>query len=153
MQTGWIVSGAYTNLALTAKEDDGAVYLAPKSDDPYQRWVLANPIDGNCFVMYNARSKKVIYYTGGNGAELRMGFLDDPAIQGNGAFWSWGGMEGWGAKALQWYGDSGQNVDAGAQAPNQGPLHTRGWRDGDQRSLTWNFVPDPGVERGSKRAA
>ena len=77
-------------------------------------------------------------YPGGNESELQL-VPSQPEPVGDNAYFSWGTTESWGARALQWWGDSGQNVDAGINAPNPGPLRTRGWRHGHQRELTWTI--------------
>ncbi|MGW7002334.1 hypothetical protein ACWGCW_05775 [Streptomyces sp. NPDC054933] len=48
-----------------------------------------------------------------------------------------------GANALQSFWDSGQNVDAKSpdgDSPRTDAVHTRGWRHGYQRELTWNAI-------------
>ncbi|MFJ9847469.1 hypothetical protein ACIRYZ_45035 [Kitasatospora sp. NPDC101155] len=81
-------------------------------------------------------------YTGGNQGSVVMEDSGTSSLGPNGELWSWGGREDWGAYALQSFWDSGQNVDAkdGFDNPRTDPVHTRGWRHGNQRELTWNAV-------------
>lgn len=142
-RTVYIANGKYPDYVLGVKGDEGdtSVWLFKKEDAA---------TDGNCywiqlggdeqFILFNVGTGRVMAYEGGNGGPLVMQEIRTPAP--NSQAFSWGGIERWGARALQAFIDSGQNVDArGDNGPQTGPLHTRGWRDGDQMELTWNAVP------------
>jgi hypothetical protein len=122
-------------------EGDTSVWLFKKEDaatDGSCYWIQ---LGGNeQFILFNVGTWRVMAYEGGNGGPLVMQEIRTPAP--NSQAFSWGGTERWGARALQPFIDSGQNVDTrGDNGPQTGPLHTRGWRDGDQMELTWNAVP------------
>ncbi|MFH8388001.1 hypothetical protein ACH4E7_45245 [Kitasatospora sp. NPDC018058] len=139
-----IESGPYQDYALCASPADNWVWLEhidPKNPDPFCTWFrFGNPSQ---FMLYNPAKKQVMAYTGGNEGAVVMENRNTSPLGPNGELWSWGGQEAWGASALQSFWDSGQNVDAknGFDQPRTDAVHTRGWRHGHQRELTWNEVP------------
>ncbi|MGZ4550713.1 MAG: hypothetical protein ACXVF0_14430 [Blastococcus sp.] len=139
--TVYISNGRYPDYILGAKPDDTSLWLFIKAEslnNPYCHWLQFG--DEGHFILYNLGKAMVMAYEGGNGGPLVMEDLAFPAP--NAQAFSWGGGESWGARALQAFIDSGQNVDArGDKGPQTGALHTRGWRDGDQMELTWNANP------------
>lgn len=139
----FVANGRYPDSILEARPGDDSVWLSIKGDskdNPFCYWIQFG--DDTKFILYNIGKGMVMAYDGGNAQALAMQPVSIPAP--NSQNFSWGGWESWGARALQAYIDSGQNVDArGDKGPATGPLHTRGWRDGDQMELTWNLVAPP----------
>jgi hypothetical protein len=135
-ETFRIISGAYEGYSLSYKEGDDNVYVKPNNEAGFkQHWFVLGSQDQFFLITDDNR---YLTFGGGNQGPLR---LDRNAAGGNYSLFSWGSQEGWGARALQCFADSGQNVDAGVGEPNKGPLTTRGWRHGNQKELTWNQVP------------
>jgi len=141
--TVYIANGKYPAYVLGVKGQAGdkSVWLIPRGEaegNAYCYWLQFG--DDGRFILYNVGLGLVMAYEGGNQGPLVMQEVRSPAP--NSQAFSWGGVEEWGARALQAFVDSGQNVDAkGGDGPQTGPLHTRGWRHGDQMELTWNAVP------------
>lgn len=135
-----IESGAFPGYVLCASANDESVWLKPKDPtNAYCLWKRLGP--SSEFSLYNAAKDQYMSYTGGNEGAVVMEDQDTSPLGPNGQLWSWGGQEDWGAAALQSFWDSGQNVDAkspdGWNIPRTDPVHTRGWRHGFQRELTW----------------
>ncbi|MEU9448693.1 hypothetical protein [Streptomyces sp. NPDC048277] len=136
-----IVNGNWPDRMLCASQWDDSVWLQQNNPtNPYCQWEQVG--DKSKFVLYNPQKRKVMAYEGGDAGPVVMENLSYP-LRNQQAF-SWGNREDWGAYALQSYLDSGQNVDA--KDPNSDnartdAVHTRGWRHGHQRELTWNTVP------------
>lgn len=131
----YVMNGLWPDHMLCADIDDNTVRLSVDKTNEACEWL---PFGSGSFVLYNPKYGKVITYAGGNAGPLVLDNLLYPST--NSELWSLAGAESWGSSALQWYGDQGQNVDAGIGSPTTGPVHTRGWRDGNQMQLTWNFV-------------
>jgi hypothetical protein len=140
--TVMIESGAFHGYVLCASANDESVWLkAINTSDPYCKWKVFGP--SSEFTLYNAAKDQVMAYTGGNQGAVVMEDQGTSPLGANGELWSWGGQEDWGASALQSFWDSGQNVDAMAtdgDYARQDAVHTRGWRHGNQRELTWNAI-------------
>ncbi|MET8627839.1 hypothetical protein ABZW30_29545 [Kitasatospora sp. NPDC004669] len=141
-----IQSAGFRGYELCASPDDQSVYLKPI--DTHNRYCAWQQIaSGPATVLQNVgKDQQVMAYTGGNQGAVVMedAKTDDNGNTPNTELWSWGGEEGWGGFALQSFSDSGQNVDAkdpNKDAPRTDAVHTRGWRHGNQRELTWNAVP------------
>jgi hypothetical protein len=136
-----ITNGNWSDHMLCASQWDDSVWLQVNNGaNPYCQWEQVG--DNGKFALYNPQKHKVMAYEGGNEQPLAMEDVKYPTP--NQQYFSWGGREDWGASALQSYLDSGQNVDA--KDPNSDnartdAVHTRGWRHGHQRELTWNAVP------------
>ncbi|WP_331730249.1 hypothetical protein OHV05_36045 (plasmid) [Kitasatospora sp. NBC_00070] len=138
-----IMSGAFSGYALCASPTDDWVWLKKvdaANPDAFCLWKVIGA--SSQFTLYNPAKDEVMAYTGGNEGVVVMEDSGTSRLGANGELWSWGGQEGWGASALQSFWDSGQNVDAkdGFNNPRTDPVHTRGWRHGSQRELTWNAV-------------
>ncbi|WP_327064476.1 GDSL-type esterase/lipase family protein [Kitasatospora sp. NBC_01302] len=129
----YIMNGNWSDQLLCAAAD-GTLRLSTDKTNLGCEWLRFG--SDNEFLLYNPEFGRAVGYTGGNQGLLNLQPLAYPT-QGGQEF-SFGGWESWGARALQWFGDSGQNVDAGIDSPTAGPVHTRGWRNGNQRQLTWN---------------
>ncbi|MFI9275312.1 hypothetical protein ACIGXM_32070 [Kitasatospora sp. NPDC052896] len=140
----WIENGAFNGSVLCASAYDQSVWLQSTSaavGNPYCEWMQMGP--DSQFSLLNVGKYQVMAYTGGNEGAVVMEQPGTSSLGSNAEQWSWGGEESWGAYALQSYYDSGQNVDAMSPAgdfPRTDPVHTRGWRHGYQRELTWNKV-------------
>ncbi|GAA5024098.1 hypothetical protein [Kitasatospora paranensis] len=139
-----IQSGAFRDYKLCAGPTDQLVRLRPVNvTDPFCEWKQFG--DNSRFTLYNAAKDQVMAYTGGNEGVVVMEDSDTSPLGANGELWSWGGEENWGSFALQSFWDSGQNVDAKSPGDQDvartDAVHTRGWRHGYQRELTWNAVP------------
>ncbi|MEV8099225.1 hypothetical protein [Kitasatospora sp. NPDC085879] len=139
-----IQNGAFRDYKLCASPNDELVWLKPvNANDPYCEWKQWG--GSSQFTLYNPAKDEVMAYTGGNEGSVVMENPGTSPLGQNGELWSWGGEENWGAMALQSFWDSGQNVDAKSpgdwDVPRTDPVHTRGWRHGYQRELTWNAVP------------
>ncbi|GAB2723880.1 fascin domain-containing protein [Kitasatospora kifunensis] len=136
-----ITSGAWPDHMLCASQWDNSVWLQQNNGaNPYCQWEEIG--DGSKFALYNPQKRKVMAYEGGDAGPLVMQDVEYPTP--NQQYFSWGGREDWGAYALQSYLDSGQNVDAmdpHSDTARTDAVHTRGWRHGYQRELTWNAVP------------
>ncbi|MFD4920901.1 endonuclease/exonuclease/phosphatase family protein [Streptomyces goshikiensis] len=134
-----LTSGRWKQQILCASASDDSVWLRDlEGENGYCQW-LQYPVGNDHFLLYNLGKDKVMAYEGGDGGPVVM--EDYSAAGRNQQYFSWGGKEEWDAYALQSYYDSGQNVDAkatGSDTPRTGPIHTRGWRHGDQMELTWN---------------
>lgn len=133
----YIKNGNWPDQLLCASVSDGTVRLSTDTTNPACMWLPFARKSGE-FVLYNPWAGQVMTYPGGAANPVAMTSLAYP--NNNSQLWSLGSLEGWGAYALQWFGDSGQNVDAGTPNPTTGPVGTRSWRSGNQRQLTWNFV-------------
>ncbi|GAA2749943.1 hypothetical protein [Kitasatospora cinereorecta] len=138
-----IMSGTFSGYALCASPADNWVWLKKvdtANPDAFCLWKQLGP--AGQFTLYNPAKDEIMAYTGGNEGVVVMEDSGTSPLGANGELWSWGGREGWGASALQSFWDSGQNVDAkdGFDNPRTDPVHTRGWRHGFQRELTWNAV-------------
>ncbi|MGW3985127.1 fascin domain-containing protein [Streptomyces mirabilis] len=145
-----IRSGRWADYILCADPADQQVHLrySPSSQipDQYCAWQHIGRMygDGSQFALYNPMKSQVMAYEGGDVGPLVM---ENPAFPaGNDQYFSIGNTEDWGARALQSFLDSGQNVDAKASGsddprPATDPVHTRGWRNGYQQELTWNLQP------------
>jgi hypothetical protein len=146
-------NGQWPDYDLCANKMDSSVYLvytgSTNPANPYCLWQMIG--DNSKFALYNPLKGQVLAYQGGNAGPLVM---QDPVYPTpSSQYFSFGGQESWGFSALQSSLDPGQNVDAkdlNSDNGNPGPLHTRGWRTGHQRELTWNanLVTDP-LSRGS----
>jgi hypothetical protein len=140
----WIENGAFNGYVLCASGYDQSVWLdstAAATNNPYCQWMQLGP--DSQFTLFNLGKDEVMAYTGGNEGAVVMEQSGTSGLGSNAEQWSWGGEESWGAYALQSYYDSGQNVDAmspGGDSPRTDSVHTRGWRHGYQRELTWNKV-------------
>lgn len=140
----WIASGAFSGYVLCANPGNESVYVestAQAGGNSYCQWLQFGP--DTQFTLYNLGKNQVMAYTGGNEGLVVMENNGTSGLGSNAEQWSWGGQESWGAKALQSYYDSGQNVDAmspNGDYPRADPVRTRGWRHGYQRELTWNEV-------------
>ncbi|MFF2145431.1 hypothetical protein [Kitasatospora sp. NPDC058190] len=137
------MSGTYAGYALCASPTDQWVWLKKvdtANPDRYCLWKQIGP--STQFTLYNPEKDQIMAYAGGNEGVVVMEDSGTSSLGPNGELWSWGGRESWGAYALQSFWDSGQNVDAkdGFESPRTDPVHTRGWRHGHQRELTWNAV-------------
>ncbi len=140
--TVMIESGTFHGYVLCASPNDESVWLAPiNTGNPYCSWMELGP--AYQFTLFNPTKGQVMAYTGGNEGAVVMEAPGTSSLGANGELWSWGGQEDWGAAALQSFWDSGQNVDAKSpdgDSPRTDPVHTRGWRHGYQRELTWNAI-------------
>ncbi|WP_236654527.1 GDSL-type esterase/lipase family protein, partial [Streptacidiphilus anmyonensis] len=148
----YLTNGNWGNAMLCAAVDNDYTWISDNKSDPYCQWERIGS-DGQ-FSLYNPAKGKVLGYQGGNQGLLEMQDVAYPT-QGTQQF-SFGGWESWGARALQWYGDSGQNVDAGTgTTPRTDAVRTRGWREGNQRQLTWNVAPvtQPATETARSASA
>ncbi|MGF1426600.1 hypothetical protein [Kitasatospora sp. LaBMicrA B282] len=140
----WIENGAFTNFVLCADATDQSVLLESTqaaANNLYCQWMQIGP--DSQFGLWNLGKNQVMAYTGGNQGAVVMEQSGSSGLGSNAEQWSWGGQEDWGAYALQSFYDSGQNVDAmspGGDYPRTDAVHTRGWRHGYQRELTWNKV-------------
>lgn len=142
-----MIESVFHGYVLCAGKDDESVYLKPiDTTNKYCKWQQIMSPSG-AFSLYNAAKDQVMAYpNGGDGGAVVMEdaqTTDDGNIP-NTELWSWGGQEDWGASALQSFADSGQNVDAKnptGDGPRKDAVHTRGWRHGNQRELTWNAIP------------
>ncbi|MGV9245541.1 hypothetical protein [Streptomyces sp. NPDC003710] len=137
-----IGSGTFHGYVLCASPTDQSVWLKPiNTSDPI---VLVDAARTGLTVHVIQQAKRqVMAYTGGNEGAVVMETPGTSPLGANGELWSWGGQEDWGAAALQSFWDSGQNVDAkspNGDSPRTDPVHTRGWRRGHQRDLTWNAI-------------
>lgn len=138
----FLTNGRWNDQVLCASPDDDSVWLEQfDASNLYCQWVQIG--ERGRFLLFNPQKQKVASYLGGNEGAVVMQNLLYPAP--NQQLFSWGGMEGWNASALQSYQDSGQNIDAKAPGdggePRTDPVHTRGWRNGHQRELTWSELP------------
>lgn len=133
----YIENGNWPDQMLCASVSDGTVRLSTDKTNPACQWLPFARSSGE-FVLYNPWAGQVMTYPGGSAQQVAMKSLAYP--NNNSQLWSLGSLEGWGAYALQWFGDNGQNIDAGTPNPTTGPVTTRGWRGGNQRQMTWNFV-------------
>ncbi|RPE43669.1 hypothetical protein EDD90_6880 [Streptomyces sp. Ag109_O5-1] len=134
-----IESGPFHGFVLCASPNDESVWLKQiNTADAYCKWKVFG--SSSEFTLYNAAKDQVMAYTGGNEGAVVMEDEGTSPLGAHGELWSWGGAEDWGASALQSFYDSGQNVDAGIDSPRTDPVHTRGWRHGHQRELTWNAI-------------
>ncbi|MDT0469473.1 hypothetical protein [Streptomyces gibsoniae] len=137
-----IESGTFHGYVLCASPKDESVWLKPiNTSDLYCSWMAFGP--ASQFTLFNPAKGQVMAYTGGNEGAVVMEAPGTSSLGANGELWSWGGQEDWGAAALQSFWDSGQNVDAKSpneDSPRTDPVHTRGWRHGYQRELTWNAI-------------
>ncbi|MDH6119829.1 hypothetical protein [Kitasatospora sp. GAS204B] len=137
-----IESGTFHGYVLCASPNDESVWLQPISTaNPYCMWMELGA--SSQFTLLNLAKGQVMAYTGGNQGAVVMEVPGASSLGANAQLWSWGGGEDWGASALQSFWDSGQNVDAMSPAgdyPRTDPVHTRGWRHGYQRELTWNAI-------------
>ncbi|MER7753775.1 hypothetical protein [Kitasatospora sp. NPDC097643] len=137
----YLTNGAWSDHVLCASADDDNVWLKQfDAANPYCQWIRVGVRDR--FALFNPAKKKVASYIGGNEGAVVMQNLNNPTpwLQ----LFSWGGGEDWGAYALQSFDDRGQNVDAkspNSDNPRTDAVHTRGWRHGHQRELTWNELP------------
>jgi hypothetical protein len=130
-----IKSGVFDGMVLTALNDGTDLFLqAYVPGNTNQTWDLSNP--QGVFTIINRGTGQFISYPGGNAEKLSL-VPSTPNPPADNINFHWGDMEEWGARALQWNFDQGQNVSAGINTPDPGPLHTRGWRHGNQRELTW----------------
>ncbi|MFD7907099.1 hypothetical protein ACFV4G_33275 [Kitasatospora sp. NPDC059747] len=145
----YLTSGAWPDHDLCASASDDTVRLRQfDASDPYCQWIRIG--DRGRFALFNPAKQKVAGYVGGNEGAITMQSLNYPTpyLQ----LFAWGGAEDWGAYALQSFEDNGQNIDAkdpGSDTPRTDGVHTRGWRHGYQRELTWNELPvaAPGLDR------
>ncbi len=142
--TVMIESATFHGYVLCASPNDESVWLQPvNTRSPYCRWLeIASGTDRQ-FALYNAAKDQVMAYTGGNRGAVVMEDSGTSSQGPNGELWTWGGGEDWGGAALQSFSDSGQNIDAMAtdgDYPRTDAVHTRGWREGHQRELTWNAI-------------
>ncbi|MGW6263622.1 hypothetical protein [Streptomyces sp. NPDC055085] len=137
-----IESGTFHGYVLCASATDEAVWLKPNDpSNAYCRWQVFGS-DG-AFTLYNPAKDQVMAYTGGNEGAVVLEDQGTSSLGASGEQWSWGGWEDWGARALRTCWDDGQNVDARAtdgDYPRTDGVHTRGWRHGYQRELTWNVT-------------
>ncbi|GAA3141537.1 hypothetical protein [Streptomyces echinatus] len=122
--------------------DDSLLLKTVNTRDRYCQWLVTKGSDDedNVYTLYNPAKDQVMAYTGGNEGAVVMADYD-PSQRAQ--EWSWGGREDWGGRALQSFMDKGQNVDAKSrdgEGPTSEAIHTRGWRHGHQRELTWNTV-------------
>lgn len=136
-----IRSGAFPTLGLSASQEDTSLWLKPLAEtDANQQWVQIGPDEQ--FLLWNSGTGNILQFTGGN--EQPVTLVEPWMSTGNSPYFSWGSTESWGARALQSYLDSGQNVDAMSptqpDTPMTGPVRTRGWRHGHQRELTYALV-------------
>jgi hypothetical protein len=140
-------NGRFDDAVLCASADNQELWMVSKSaagGNSYCRWKQFGT-DGQ-FVLYNLGKDQVMAYHGGNENKVWMEPEGSSGTNAHDELWSWGGQEGWGASALQSYYDSGQNVDARSpylnerDKPRTDAVHTRCWRHGDQRELTWKKV-------------
>jgi hypothetical protein len=144
-----ITSGAFDGAMLCAAPNGDRVWISRILYNPYCQWEKIGNDDK--FSLFNPAKGKVLSAPGGEGGVMVM---QEPAFPvSDGQSFSWGGWEEWGARALQWYADSGQNVDAGIDGPTTKPVRTRGWRHGHQRELTWNACPVTGTSAQVARSA
>lgn len=130
-----IASAAFPGKILCASPTDRSVWLQTvDTNNPYCQWLYFGSL-------FNPATGQVMTYTGGNeGAVVMAAYSPGRSDQQ----WNWGGGEDWGGRALQSGLDSGQNVDAKSPSddgPRTDAVHTRGWRHGHQRELTWNMIP------------
>ncbi|MDH6127379.1 RICIN domain-containing protein [Kitasatospora sp. GP82] len=144
----FITNGLWNDRMLCASPNDDSVWLKQfDANNPYCQWIQVG--DRGRFLLFNPQKHKVASYLGGNGGAVVMENLVYPAP--NQQLFSWGGWEDWNAYALQSYQDSGQNIDAkdpDNDNPRSDAVHTRGWRHGHQRELTWNALPVSGPSIG-----
>ncbi|MER5730754.1 RICIN domain-containing protein [Streptomyces sp. NPDC002138] len=137
----FLTNGNWNDQVLCASPDDDSVWLEQfDASNLYCQWIQIG--ERGRFLLFNPQKQKVASYLGGNEGAVVMQNLLYPAP--NQQLFSWGGVEGWNASALQSYQDSGQNIDAKSpdgDGPRTDPVHTRGWRHGHQRELTWNELP------------
>lgn len=137
-----VESGTFHGYILCASPDDQSVWLKPNNpQDAYCKWQVFG--SSGQFTLYNPAKEQVMAYTGGNQGAVVMQDQGTSPLGENGQLWSWGGWEDWEARALRSFWDDGQNVDAKApdgEYPRADPVHTRGWRHGHQRELTWNVT-------------
>lgn len=136
-----IVNGLWSDRILCASPNDDSVWLQKITySNPYCQWTQSG--DDGRFALFNVAKNKNMAYEGGNEGPLVMETTSFPTPHQQ--QFSFGGREGWGAYALQSFLDSGQNVDAknsyNDDPRTSEPVHTRGWRHGHQRELTWNVV-------------
>jgi hypothetical protein len=136
-----ILSAAFNNQALSASSGDRSLWLKPLNVlDEYQQWIQLGADDQ--FILWNCGKSRILQFSGGN--EQPVIFAEPWMASGNSGYFSWGGTESWGGRALQSYLDSGQNVDAmshtAGDQPTTDPVLTRGWRHGHQRELTWSLM-------------
>ncbi|MQS15683.1 hypothetical protein F7Q99_26285 [Streptomyces kaniharaensis] len=137
----YLTNGGWPDRVLCASPDNDSVWLKQfDASNQYCQWIRIG--DRSRFVLFNPQKQKVATYVGGNEGAVVMQNLNYPTpyLQ----LFSWGGGEDWGAYALQSFEDNGQNVDAKdprSDNPRTDAVHTRGWRHGHQRELTWNELP------------
>ncbi|WP_432097642.1 endonuclease/exonuclease/phosphatase family protein [Streptomyces sp. bgisy100] len=133
-----LTSGRWKRQMLCASSADDSVWLrGPEADQGYCQW-MKYPVGNDHFVLYNLGKDQVMAYEGGNGGPLVMQDYDPRGRDQQ--YFSWGAEEDWHASALRSYLDDGQDVDAKAtdsDTPRRDAVHTRGWRHGFQRELTW----------------
>jgi hypothetical protein len=138
-----IQNAGFRDYELCASPNDESVYLKPINvSNKYCAWQQIQTGSG-AYVLYNPAKDQVMAYTGGNEGAVVMEDSGTSPLGGSGELWSWGGDEDWGGHALQSAWDIGQNVDAkstNGDSPRTDPVHTRGWRNGFQRELTWNAI-------------
>lgn len=130
-------SSTYPNKVLTAREVTLLFLEDYNPANPNQSWRMDG--DYGKFRMMNQGKAAYLRYIGG--AWTTFDFVPaggGPPPEGDRVFFSLGDPpEEWGDRALRPNFDTGQNFDAGVYVPNLSPLGTRGWRDGNQRQLTW----------------
>jgi len=139
----FIKSFAYNGSMLAASASDASLILLPTNTKlaAYAVWTCGGP--DYKFFLYNFITDSYVYFGGGNEAPLvlKKSNIAGDIFSDNGYFFSWGGVEDWGARALQSYRDNGQNVDVSLPTDHTKittqPIRTRGWRHGYQRELTW----------------
>ncbi|MBV6703485.1 hypothetical protein KV557_41535 [Kitasatospora aureofaciens] len=137
----FLTNGGWPDHVLCASPTDDSVWLKPfDASNAYCQWIRIG--DRGRFLLFNPQKQKVAAYLGGNEGAVVMENLNypTPSLQ----LFSWGGAEDWGAYALQSFEDNGQNIDAkdpNSDNPRTNAVHTRGWRHGHQRELTWNELP------------
>jgi len=107
------------------------------TNNKWYYWVDKTKTDTVAFTLRNCSNNNFLFFTGGNKTALHL--VSDYDNTNNGFLYSLGSKESWDYYALQCYLDSGQNVDGSSSTVNL-PLKTRGWREGDQRGLTWLII-------------